>query len=87
MGADGWLRSGDEARQQISGYILNYYTASGLTIATVERRPEESENRYRFYCKTVANITRLLQSPSTSALFLLASDKIRADTQLLLRIR
>lgn len=47
----------DEARQQISGYILNYYNSvrphhynGGLT-------PEESENRYRFYCKTVANIT------------------------------
>ncbi|VGE84647.1 Uncharacterised protein [Klebsiella quasipneumoniae] len=47
----------DEARQQINVYILNYYTSvithhydSGLT-------PEESENRYRFYCKTVANIT------------------------------
>ncbi|MFT2628143.1 IS3 family transposase, partial [Escherichia coli] len=47
----------DEARQQISGYILNYYNNvrphhynGGLT-------PEESENRYRIYCKTVANIT------------------------------
>ncbi|MGG2163086.1 IS3 family transposase, partial [Escherichia coli] len=43
--------------QQISGYILNYYNNvrphhynGGLT-------PEESENRYRIYCKTVANIT------------------------------
>ncbi len=47
----------DEARQQINDYILNYYNSvrphhynGGLT-------PEESENRYHFYCKTVANIT------------------------------
>ena len=47
----------DEARQQINDYILNYYNSvrphhynGGLT-------PEESENRYRIYCKTVANIT------------------------------
>ncbi|EOC7001158.1 IS3 family transposase [Escherichia coli IAI39] len=47
----------DEARQQINGYILNYYNSvrphhynGGLT-------PEESENRYHLYCKTVANIT------------------------------
>ncbi|SPW64681.1 IS911 transposase orfB [Escherichia coli] len=52
---DGYVGK-DEARQQISGYILNYYNSvrphhynGGLT-------PEESENRYRFYCKTVANI-------------------------------
>ncbi|EFC7289086.1 IS3-like element ISEc31 family transposase, partial [Escherichia coli] len=44
----------DVARQQISSYILNYYNSvrphhynGGLT-------PEESENRYHFYCKTVA---------------------------------
>ncbi|EGZ1065726.1 IS3 family transposase, partial [Escherichia coli] len=44
----------DEARQQINDYILNYYNSvrphhynGGLT-------PEESENRYHFYCKTVA---------------------------------
>ncbi|WP_113706724.1 IS3 family transposase, partial [Escherichia coli] len=42
----------DEARQQINDYILNYYNSvrphhynGGLT-------PEESENRYHFYCKT-----------------------------------
>ncbi|EGM8235241.1 IS3-like element ISEc31 family transposase, partial [Escherichia coli] len=42
----------DVARQQISSYILNYYNSvrphhynGGLT-------PEESENRYHFYCKT-----------------------------------
>ncbi|HFN8134021.1 TPA: IS3 family transposase, partial [Escherichia coli] len=53
---DGYVGK-DEARQQISGYILNYYNSvrphhynGGLT-------PEESENRYRIYCKTVANIT------------------------------
>ena len=47
----------DEARQQINDYILNYYNSvrphhynGGLT-------PEESENRYHFYCKTVASIT------------------------------
>ncbi|HGT5682467.1 TPA: IS3 family transposase [Escherichia coli] len=47
----------DEARQQINDYILNYYNSvrpdhynGGLT-------PEESENRYHFCCKTVANIT------------------------------
>jgi len=47
----------DEARQQINGCILNYYNSvrphhynGGLT-------PEEPENRYHFYCKTVANIT------------------------------
>ncbi|EJY9783020.1 IS3-like element ISEc31 family transposase, partial [Escherichia coli] len=45
----------DVARQQISSYILNYYNSvrphhynGGLT-------PEESENRYHFYCKTVAS--------------------------------
>ncbi|HFO9598964.1 TPA: IS3-like element ISEc31 family transposase, partial [Escherichia coli] len=47
----------DVARQQISSYILNYYNSvrphhynGGLT-------PEESENRYHFYCKTVASFT------------------------------
>lgn len=47
----------DEARRQIGGYILNYYNSvrphhynGGLT-------PEESENRYRSYYKTVASIT------------------------------
>ena len=47
----------DEARQQINDYILNYYNSvrphhynGGLT-------PEESENRYHFYSKTVASIT------------------------------
>ena len=47
----------DVARQQIRSYILNYYNSvrphhynGGLT-------PEESENRYHFYCKTVASIT------------------------------
>ncbi|AXO84041.1 TPA: IS3-like element ISEc31 family transposase [Escherichia coli] len=47
----------DVARQQISSYILNYYNSvrphhynGGLT-------PEESENRYHFYCKTVTSIT------------------------------
>lgn len=41
----------DEARRQISGYILNYFNSvrphhhnGGLT-------PEELDNRYRFYCK------------------------------------
>ncbi|EOW7635343.1 IS3 family transposase, partial [Salmonella enterica] len=47
----------DEVRQQINDYILNYHNSvrphhynGGLT-------PEESENRYHFYCKTVASIT------------------------------
>ncbi|QKJ85052.1 Integrase core domain protein [Paramixta manurensis] len=47
----------DEARRQIGSYIQNYYNSvrphhynGGLT-------PEESENRYRSYCKTVASIT------------------------------
>ncbi len=47
----------DEARRQIGVYILNYYNSvrphhynGGLT-------PEESENRYRSYYKTVASIT------------------------------
>ena len=47
----------DVALHQISSYILNYYNSvrphhynGGLT-------PEESENRYHFYCKTVASIT------------------------------
>ncbi|WP_211026698.1 IS3 family transposase [Pectobacterium versatile] len=50
-------RDKDEAWQQISGYILNYYNSvrphhynGGLTL-------EESENRYRSYRKTVANMT------------------------------
>ncbi|EDJ1003841.1 IS3 family transposase, partial [Salmonella enterica] len=54
--ADGYAGK-DEARQQINDYILNYYNSvrphhynGGLT-------PEESENRYHFYCKTAANIT------------------------------
>ncbi len=49
--------SKDETRQQINGYILNYYNSvrphhynDGLT-------SEELENRYHFYCNTVANIT------------------------------
>lgn len=56
MSADGYTGK-DEARQQISCYILNYYNSvrphhynGGLT-------PEESENRYRSYCKTVAKFT------------------------------
>ena len=46
----------DESQQQIIDYIVNYYRVrphhynGGLT-------PEESENRYHFYCKTVAKIT------------------------------
>jgi len=48
---------------------LNYYNSvrphhynGGLT-------PEESENRYRFYCKTVANITWPLQFYRACSLF------------------
>ncbi|PIJ46173.1 transposase [Tatumella sp. OPLPL6] len=47
----------EEAQQQINDYIVNYYNRvrphhynGGLT-------PEEPENRYHFYCKTVAKIT------------------------------
>ena len=58
MGANEWLRRqgrGPAAKLMIT--LLNYYNSvrphhynGGLT-------PEESENRYHFYCKTVANIT------------------------------
>uniref|UniRef100_UPI001784CF6B IS3 family transposase n=1 Tax=Musicola keenii TaxID=2884250 RepID=UPI001784CF6B len=53
---DGY-RDKHEAQKQISLYILSYYNSvrphhynGGLT-------PEESENRYRSYRKTVANFT------------------------------
>nr|EEX8883491.1 IS3 family transposase [Escherichia coli] len=47
----------DEARQQINDYILNYYNSVRPHHYNGELTPEESENRYHFYCKTVANIT------------------------------
>ena len=47
----------DEARRQISGYILNYYNSARPHHYNGGLTPEESENRYRLYCKTVANIT------------------------------
>ncbi|RXB80112.1 integrase core domain-containing protein, partial [Escherichia coli] len=53
---DGYVGK-DEARQQISGYILNYYNSVGPHHYNGGLTPEESENRYRFYCKIVANIT------------------------------
>ncbi len=47
----------DEAQRQISGYILNYYNSVRPHHYNGGLAPEESENRYRSYCKTVANIT------------------------------
>ncbi len=47
----------NEARQQINGYILNYYNSVRPHHSNGRLTPEELENRYRFYCKTVANIT------------------------------
>ena len=47
----------DEARQQISCCILNYYNSVRPHYYNGGLTPEESENRYRSYCKTVANIT------------------------------
>ncbi|STM95802.1 transposase [Escherichia coli] len=47
----------DEARQQISCYILNYYNSVRPHHYNGVLTPEESENRYCSYCKIVANIT------------------------------
>lgn len=47
----------DEAQRQISGYIPNYYNSARPHHYNGGLTPEESENRYRLYCKTVANIT------------------------------
>ncbi|AVS46242.1 IS3-like element ISEc31 family transposase [Escherichia coli] len=47
----------DVARQQISSYILNYYNSVRPHHYNGGLMPEESENRYHFYCKTVASIT------------------------------
>nr|WP_308379154.1 IS3 family transposase [Serratia marcescens] len=47
----------DEARRQINRYILNYYNSVRPHHYNGGRTPEESENRYRSYCKTLANIT------------------------------
>lgn len=47
----------DEARKQINDYILNYYNSVRLHHYNGGLTPEESENRYHFYCKTVASIT------------------------------
>ena len=47
----------DEAPRQISGYILNYYNSTRPHHYNGGLTPEESENRYRLYYKTVANIT------------------------------
>ncbi len=65
---DGYVGK-DEARQQISGYILNYYNSvrphhynGGLT-------PEESENRYRFYCKTVPILLDHYNPPTSAPSF------------------
>ncbi|MEG0399533.1 MAG: IS3 family transposase [Hafnia sp.] len=47
----------DEARRQIGGYILNYYNSVRHHHYNGALTPEASENRYYFYCKTVASIT------------------------------
>ncbi|TMQ97350.1 IS3 family transposase, partial [Escherichia coli] len=47
----------DEGRQQISWYILHYYNGGRPHHYNGGLTPEESENRYRFYCKTGAKIT------------------------------
>jgi putative transposase len=47
----------DEARQQIGGYIQNDYNSVRPHHYNGGLMPEESENRYRSYCKTVASIT------------------------------
>jgi putative transposase len=47
----------DEAQRQISGYVLNYYNSVRYHHYNGGLIPEESENRYRLYSKTVANIT------------------------------
>lgn len=51
----------DEARQQINDYILNYNISARPHLYNGGLTPEESENRYHFYCKTVGNITLALQ--------------------------
>jgi len=45
----------DESQKQISGYILKYYNGGRPHHYNVGLPPEESENRYRLCCKTVAN--------------------------------
>ncbi|MDO1801714.1 IS3 family transposase, partial [Escherichia coli] len=47
----------DAARQPISGYSLTSYNSVSPHHYNGRLTPEESENRYRFYCKTVDNIT------------------------------
>ena len=47
----------DEARRQIGGYILIYYNSVRPHYYNGGLTPEESENRYRSYHKTVARIT------------------------------
>ncbi len=65
---DGYVGK-DEARQQISGYILNYYNSvrphhynGGLT-------PEESENRYRFTVKPWPILLDHYNPPTSAPLF------------------
>ncbi|EDS6570025.1 hypothetical protein INQ46_12885 [Salmonella enterica subsp. enterica serovar Napoli] len=41
--------------KQINGYILNGYNSVRPHHYNGVLTPEESENRYRFYCKTVTN--------------------------------
>ncbi|WP_170916290.1 hypothetical protein [Salmonella enterica] len=40
---------------QINGYILNDYNSVKPHHYNGALMPEEPENRYRFYCKTVTN--------------------------------
>lgn len=47
----------DEARRQIGGYTPNYYNNVRPHHYNGRLTLEESENRYRTYCKTVASIT------------------------------
>lgn len=56
----------DDARQQISCYILNYYNSVRPHHYNGVLTPEELENRYCSYCKIVANITWPLHRPPFS---------------------
>ncbi|WP_192459537.1 IS3 family transposase, partial [Musicola keenii] len=53
---DGY-RDKHEAQKQISLYILSYYNSVRPHYYNGGLTPEESENRYRSYRKTVANFT------------------------------
>lgn len=55
VSADGYAGK-EEARKAISCNIVNYYNSIRLHYYKGGLAPEESENRYRSYCKTVASI-------------------------------